>query len=84
MLAKLVAAEVLAMFAVLRVGGDVCAERWMFVDEEKRWVLVARVGDISIGCEIAFETDESMEVGKIVETEGRKWSVKEIDWSPPS
>jgi Protein HRI1 len=66
---------------VLRVGKDISAERWKFTDEYKSWVLVARVGKNSTGCEVAFGDDESMEVGKTIEADGRKWSVKEANWS---
>lgn len=66
---------------VLRVGKEISAERWRFMDEENRWVLVARVGKKSIGCEIAFGDDKSLEVGKMIGVEGLTWTVKEVDWS---
>ncbi|KAE9979206.1 hypothetical protein EG328_001042 [Venturia inaequalis] len=66
---------------VLRVGKEISAERWKFLVEEKSWVLVARVGEKSIGCEIAFGDDKSLEVGETIEAEGREWTVKEVDWS---
>lgn len=70
---------------VLRVGKDISVERWKFIDDEdKSWVLVARVGKNSIGCEIAFGNDESIEAGKTIEVEGRRWVVKEVDWSKTS
>jgi hypothetical protein len=66
---------------VLRVGKDISAERWKFIDEDKSWVLVARVGKNGIGCEIAVGDDESMETGKKIKAEGREWSVKEVHWT---
>lgn len=69
---------------VLRVGKNISAERWKFIDEDKSWVLLARVGENSIGCELAFGDDKSLEVGKTIEANGHAWSVKEVDRSTKS
>ncbi|QDS75451.1 hypothetical protein FKW77_004095 [Venturia effusa] len=66
---------------VLRVGKDVSAERWRYLKEDESWVLIARVGEKSIGCEIALRDDKSLEVGGMIEFGGREWTVKELDWS---
>jgi hypothetical protein len=69
---------------VIRVGGSFCAERWKVGDEESeyagKWVLLARIGEGSVGCEGALGLDDkSITIGRGFVVDEREWRVTEAD-----